>query len=262
MSATGFEPLFLAHGSPMLALVDSAAHRFLKELGPSLPRPRAIVVLSPHWETDGLRVSAPGPLRTIHDFGGFPRALFEIQYPASAPEDVTGEVMEKLAAAGIEAQIDPTWGLDHGAWVPLYLAYPQADIPVVALSLPLSYGPQELLQLGAALSGLQDSGVLIIATGSTTHNLRQIMPPDSPAPDWAKAFDAWLDQGLLSGEAERITDLNSAPAFRMAHPREEHLLPVFFALGAGGKGAKGELLHRSYEYGTLSMSYYRFGKAA
>ncbi|MFN4008736.1 MAG: DODA-type extradiol aromatic ring-opening family dioxygenase [Pannonibacter sp.] len=256
--ASTFAPMFLAHGSPMLAIEDSAAHQFLKSLGNGLPRPRAIIVLSPHWETEGLRVSAPGPLRTIHDFGGFPRALFEIQYPASAPEALVAEVMQHLASAGISAAVDASWGLDHGAWVPLSLAFPDADIPVVALSLPLTYGPDQLFALGLALSPLKDDGVLILATGSTTHNLRMIMPKTTPAADWAVAFDRWLDQGLLTGERERISDLAAAPQFRLAHPTEEHLLPVFFALGAGGEGAKGDLIHRSYEYGTLSMSYYRF----
>ncbi|NBN65618.1 dioxygenase family protein [Pannonibacter tanglangensis] len=250
--------LFLAHGSPMLAIEDSAAHRFLRTLGSSLPRPKAIVILSPHWETEGLRVSAPGHLRTIHDFGGFPRALFEIRYPAEAPETLVDAVMARLGDAGIAASVDASWGLDHGAWVPLSLAFPEADIPVVALSLPLDYGPDELLALGAALSPLRDDGILLIATGSTTHNLRLIQPKTAPAADWAKAFDAWLDQGLLPGEPGRISRLDTAPQFRLAHPTEEHLLPVFFALGAGGTGARGELLHRSYEYGTLSMSYYRF----
>ena len=257
-SASTFAPMFLAHGSPMLAIEDSAAHQYLKSLGDSLPRPRAIIVLSPHWETEGLRVSAPGPLRTIHDFGGFPRALFEIQYPASAPENLVADVMQRLTTAGIAASVDASWGLDHGAWVPLSLAFPDAGIPVVALSLPLTYGPEQMLELGAALSPLKEEGVLILATGSTTHNLRMIMPKTTPAADWAVAFDDWLDQGLLTGTPEKITDLTANPQLRLAHPTEEHLLPVFFALGAGGAGAKGELLHRSYEYGTLSMSYYRF----
>ncbi|ADZ68482.1 dioxygenase [Polymorphum gilvum] len=251
-------PLFLAHGSPMLAITDMPARRFLGDLGRSLPRPRGIVILSPHWETDGLRVSAPGPLRTIHDFGNFPRALFEIQYPASAPRDLVAEVVGLFDQAGLNPRLDDGWGLDHGAWVPLSLLYPDADVPVVAVSLPLQAGPRDVLALGRALEPLTRRGVLVVGSGSTTHNLRTLQPSGTPTAGWAQDFDRWLEEGIAAGDVDRLARLDDAPHFRLAHPTEEHLLPVFFPLGAAGADAAGELLHRSYDRGTLSMTYYRF----
>lgn len=251
-------PAFLAHGAPTLALDDTAASRFLKSFSAGQPKPEAIVILSAHWETPGLRLSAPGRLRTYHDFYGFPKPLYEIQYPAYADEDHVDEVAKLLEAAGYDVELDSEWGLDHGAWVPLSLAFPEADIPVIALSLPDGSTPETLYRLGQTLAPLKDRGILVVGSGSTTHNLRQIRPQGSEPPSWATGFDKWLDEGLATGSADYFKDLASAPDFRLNHPTEEHLLPLFFAFGAGGPDAKPELLHRSYEYGSISMSYFRF----
>lgn len=253
-----FDPAFFAHGAPTLALDDTAASRFLKSFAAGKPKPDAIVILSAHWETDGLRLSAPGRLRTYHDFYGFPKPLYEIEYPAFADEDHVDEVARLLEAAGHEVELDSEWGLDHGAWVPLSLAFPEADIPVVALSLPHGSTPETLYALGRALAPLKDKGVLIAGSGSTTHNLRMLQPQGSQPPAWATGFDTWLERGLAAGKVDYFADLESAPDFRLNHPTEEHLLPLFFALGAGGPEATPELLHRSYEYGSISMSYFRF----
>lgn len=251
-------PVFFAHGAPMLAVEDTAASRFLKAIAASQPTPEAILILSAHWETDKLKLSAPGPLRTYHDFRGFPDALYEIDYPAFADEDHVDAAARLLEAAGHEVDLDSDRGLDHGAWVPLSLAYPDADIPVIALSLPAGSTPSSLYAMGRTLAPLKDRGVLIAGSGSTTHNLRDIRPQGTPAPAWALEFDRWLDEGLAAGSISYFDDLENAPDFRRNHPTEEHLLPLFFAFGAGGPDTRTQLLHRSYEYGTLSMSYFRF----
>ncbi|MDN3721284.1 class III extradiol ring-cleavage dioxygenase [Roseibium salinum] len=252
--------MFFAHGAPTLALEDTAASRFLKSFAAGEPRPEGIVILSAHWETDGLKLSAPGPLRTYHDFRGFPAPLYEIEYPAFAAEDHVDEVACLLEAAGQDVELDSDWGLDHGAWVPLSLAFPEADIPVTALSLPRGSTAESVFALGRTLAPLKEKGYLIIGSGSTTHNLREIHPQGSQPPQWATGFDQWLDAGLRSGSIDYFRDLENAPDFRTNHPTEEHLLPLFFPFGAGGPQAKPELLHRSYEYGTISMSYFRFAE--
>jgi len=251
-------PIFFAHGAPTLALEDTAASRFLKGFAASQPTPKAIVILSAHWETDGLKMSAPGPLRTYHDFLGFPAPLFDITYPAIADEAYVDEAARLLEDAGHEVELDSDWGLDHGAWVPLSLAYPAANIPVVALSLPYDSTPSSVYALGKTLAPLKDEGVLLAGSGSTTHNLREFGPQGSATPAWAADFDRWLDDGLKSGSIGYFDDLERAPAFRRNHPTDEHLLPLFFAFGAGGPHAKAQLLHRSYEYGSISMSYFKF----
>lgn len=251
-------PVFFAHGAPTLAIEDTAASRFLKSFADSRTWPDAIVILSAHWETQGLKLSAPGPLRTYHDFGGFPSELYKISYPARADEDRVDEAARLLEAAGYDVELDSSRGLDHGAWVPLSLAFPRANIPVTALSLPNGSTPQSVYELGRALAPLKEKGVLIIGSGSTTHSLRHIRPQGSGAPDWVEKFDRWLDEGLKTGSIDFFKDLEGAPDFRKNHPTDEHLLPLFFAFGAADNDAQAELLHRSYEYGSISMSYFRF----
>jgi len=255
---TRIPPVFFAHGAPTLALEDTAASRFLKSFAATQPRPKAIVILSAHWETDGLKLSAPGPLRTYHDFRGFPAPLYDITYPARADLDHVDEVAQLLEAAGHDVDLDSHWGLDHGAWVPLSLAYPDADIPVVAMSLPDGSTPASLYELGRTLAPLKEKGVLIAGSGSTTHNLHEFGPQGSSTPVWAADFDRWLDEGLDTGAIGYFRDLHAGPHFRRNHPTDEHLLPLFFAFGAGGPDARAQLLHRSYEYGSISMSYFRF----
>jgi len=256
--AQSLAPLFLAHGAPTLALDETPAHKFLQKLGDGYQGLKGVVILSPHWETDTLHMSAPGRLKTIHDFRGFSEELHAIDYPAYASDELVGTVKGLLVAAGHKVRPDPDWGLDHGAWVPLSLAFPEPEFPIVALSLPHHSTPESVHGLGRALAPLADEGILLIGSGSTTHNLGKVSPQGSKTPAWAGEFDAWLDKGLQDGAIGYFSDLNTAPHFRLAHPTEEHLLPLFFALGAAGSEAKPDLLHRSYEYGTLSMSYYRF----
>lgn len=251
-------PLFLAHGAPSLAIADIPAHHFLKGLGRNLQTPEGVIILSAHWETDGLKISAPGNLRTIHDFRGFDPALQKITYPASASQTLVRTVIDQLQSLGTDVSEDGTWGLDHGAWVPLSLLFPEPSFPIVQLSLPFGSTPESVYALGRQLAPLAEQNILILGSGSTTHNLSEARPEGSPAPDWVTSFDAWVDEGLEQGDIGWFSDLGSAPGFRRAHPTDEHFLPLFFAMGAGSKTDAPELLHRSYSHGSLSMSYFRF----
>lgn len=259
---TALPTIFVSHGSPMLALQDSPARRFLAGLGRSLPRPTAIAVVSAHWETRGApAVSlAPQP-ETIHDFGGFPQALFDIRYPASGAPAIAERVAALLKAAGIPVGRSANRGLDHGAWVPLSLMYPQADVPVMQISIVRGASPALHQQLGAALQQLRQEGVLVLASGSLTHNLYEFrgQPVDAPAPAWVASFEAWMHDKLVANDHAALLDYRKlAPMAEKNHPTEEHLLPLYVALGAAGPGAQASLLHSSFEHGVLAMDAYAF----
>lgn len=259
---TTFPTIFVSHGSPMLALQDSPARRFLQGLGQSLPRPKAIAVVSAHWETRGApAVSLAERPETIHDFGGFPQALFDMRYPAPGAPDVAERAAALFAAAGIPVGRSATRGLDHGAWVPLTLMYPDADIPVVQISIVHGASPAQHVQLGAALQALREEGVLVLASGSLTHNLYEFrgQPVDAPAPGWVSSFEAWMRDKLVASDIDAVLDYRKqAPMAEKNHPTEEHLLPLYVALGAAGPGAKAALLHTSFEHGVLAMDAYAF----
>jgi 4,5-DOPA dioxygenase extradiol len=254
--------IFLSHGSPMLALQDSPARRFMQELGQSLPRPKAILVASAHWESaGGPAVSlAPHPA-TIHDFGGFPRALFEIEYPAPGAPEVAERAAGLLEAAGLAAGRSAQRGLDHGAWVPLSLMYPAADIPVAQVSIVHGASPAEHLRLGQALAMLRSEGVLVIASGSITHNLYEFRGQgvDAPVPHWVSDFEAWMKDRLQDNDRAALLDYRrTAPFAAENHPTDEHLLPLYVAMGAAGADARATLLHSSFEHGVLAMDAYAF----
>jgi 4,5-DOPA dioxygenase extradiol len=254
--------LFISHGSPMLALEPSPARDFLAGLGVTLPRPRAILVASAHWETAHPQVNAVAVNETIHDFYGFPPALFAMRYPAPGDPALAQHVADLLRAAGFETSLDPKRGLDHGAWVPLALMYPAHDIPVLQLSIQTPLGPQHHLLLGRALDALRRNDVLVIGSGSFTHNLgrlRRVEPGAAPTAD-VVAFADWMHAALHDN---RIDDLlayrSKAPYAAMQHPTDEHLLPLFVALGAAGDKAAATRLHASTTYGALRMDAYAFG---
>jgi len=257
--------LFLSHGSPMTALRDSPARRFFQGLGPEIEaawgRPKAILVASAHWETMQPAVNSVAVNDTIHDFGGFPRPLHEMQYPAPGAPAVADRVAELLAEAGLPCGIDRQRGLDHGAWVPLSLIWPAADIPVLQVSIQSHLGPAHHMQVGRALAPLRNEGVLIVGSGSFTHNLRILRRESMDAPQLpgAIAFADWF-HGALSDRrtADLLTYRTRAPAAEEQHPTDEHLLPIYVALGAAGEGAKARRLHDSVEFGALRMDAYEF----
>jgi 4,5-DOPA dioxygenase extradiol len=254
--------LFLSHGSPMLALQDSPARRFLQGLGKTLARPEAIVVVSAHWETRGApAVSlAPQP-QTIHDFGGFPRALFEMRYPAPGAPAAAERTASLLEGAGIDVGRSKDRGLDHGAWVPLSLMYPDADIPVTQLSVMRGASPAEHERLGLALAALRHEGVLVVGSGSLTHNLYEFRGQgiDAPVPQWVSDFETWTKGRLEASDRAALLNYRSeAPFAEQNHPTDEHLLPLFVAMGAAGRDARATQLHASYEHGVLAMDAYAF----
>jgi len=253
--------LFISHGAPTLPLTDCPAHDFLVGLGRQLTRPKAILVISAHWETATPTVGAVKINDTIHDFYGFPRILYQMTYPAPGQPELAETVSDLLCTAGLACQIDHSRGLDHGAWVPLSLMYPGADIPVLQLSLQHGLGPAHHLQLGRALAPLREQGVLIIGSGSFTHDLSRFRGQtlDSQSAPDIDAFADWMVSRLLEGSScDLITYRRQAPFAAANHPSEEHLLPLFVAQGAGGLQAKAEHLHRSTTFGILRMDAFAF----
>lgn len=253
--------LFVSHGAPTLAVEQNGTVEFLKHLGGELERPAAILCVSAHWNTEAPVVSGAERPETIHDFGGFPEELYRIRYPAPGAPKLAGRVRELLGEAGTTCTVSPTRGLDHGAWVPLRLLYPHADVPVAQLSVQPSLGTEHHLRLGRALAPLRGEGVLILATGSATHNLSRLGHGEVP-PEWAEEFDEWLFRKISDGALEELLDYRRhAPHAAVAHPTDEHLLPLFVALGAGSEGAevRGLSLHRGWTLGSLSMAAYGFG---
>ncbi|MGB3491605.1 MAG: class III extradiol ring-cleavage dioxygenase [Elainellaceae cyanobacterium] len=259
---TPFPSLFVSHGAPNLPLYASPAREFLSQLGQDLGKPNAILIISPHWLSDRPTVSIAPQVHAVHDFGGFPQELYELTYDAPGAPDLAEQVVAVLSHAGVEPETTSTGGLDHGAWVPLKLMYPEADVPIIQLSLPYRKTPEQLLTLGHALAPLRQSGLLILASGSATHNLKRLgryARDDNNPPDWVLEFDQWLAGAIAQNDTARLLDYrHQAPHAVDNHPTDEHLRPLFIALGAGGKTSQGKRLHSSYTYGILSMAAYAF----
>ncbi len=254
--------LFVSHGAPTLPLSDSPARGFLAGLAATLSRPRAIVVASAHWETARPAVGAAAHPSTIHDFRGFPAALYRLTYPAPGDPALAERVRGLLAEAGMAAELDPARGLDHGAWVPLLLAWPAADIPVLQVSLQPALGPAHHLRLGAALASLRHDDVLVLGSGSWTHDLGRFrgQAEDAPATPDVIAFAEWMDAAVQGGRLDDLLDYRArAPFAAENHPTEEHLLPLYVALGAAGPGAAARRLHASAMFSMLRMDAYAFG---
>lgn len=261
---TALPSLFISHGSPMTALDPGRTGERLVELATNLPRPRAIVIASAHWLARAPQVGGAAQPETVHDFGGFPAALYRLRYPAPGAPALAAEVAGRLRDAGLNATIDAGRGLDHGIWVPLRLMYPQADIPVVPLSIQPMLGPAHQLAVGRALAPLREQGVLVIGSGSITHNLRDFgagYDAQHEAP-YVQPFTRWIEQQLATGDTEALLDYRrQAPFAERAHPSDEHLMPLFVALGAGGQDTRSERLDAGVDLGFLAMDIYRFDSA-
>lgn len=253
--------IFVSHGAPTLPLEESSAREFLAQLGGELPRPRAILAISAHWDTAQPVVSAAARPATIHDFHGFPAELYRLRYPAPGAPELARRVAELLGAGGLATEIVPDRGPDHGAWVPLLLMYPEADIPVTQLSIQSRLGPAHHLRLGEALQPLREEGVLILASGGATHNLREWRDQrENTAPLlWVVEFKEWLAEAVLADRREELVAYRTrAPHAVRNHPTDEHLIPLFVALGARRAGGSARRLHTSVASGVLSMDTYRF----
>lgn len=254
--------LFISHGSPMTALEPGLVGPRLAELAASMPRPKAIVVASAHFLGRKPIVGGHPQPETVHDFGGFPQALYELHYPAPGDAALSERVYGLVAQAGLEPYMDPGRGLDHGVWVPLRFLYPQADIPVVPLSIQPESGPAHQYALGRALAPLRDEGVLLIGSGSITHNLRDWRGGFSAGHEapYVRPFIEWFEQKLAADDLAALLDYRrQAPLAERAHPSDEHLLPLYFAMGAAGGDALGaQRIDAGVDMGFLAMDIYRF----
>ena len=253
--------LFLSHGSPMHAIEPGAAGEAWQSLGRALPRPRAVLMVSAHWETSVPMLTGNPKPATIHDFGGFPAELFAIEYPAPGDPSLAREAVALLKKAGITAGVDGCRGLDHGAWVPLRWMYPDHDVPVVQLSVQPELGTGRHVALGRAVAPLAADGVLIVGSGHTTHNLRDWMgnPRRSEPLRYAQAFSAWLGERLSANDtAALVAYREQAPEAARAHPSEEHFLPLHVAWGAAGDNPRVERIVEGFEAGALAMDSYAF----
>jgi len=248
--------LFVSHGAPSVALEESDYTRALSAFGRTL-RPKAVVVVSAHWEEEQpVRVGAAIRPRTLHDFGGFPAPLYQLQYPAPGSAELAAQIASSLEAAQIPVRLDAARPLDHGAWVPLRFLFPKADVPVLEVALPRPREPRLLARLGASLSPLRESGVLLVGSGGAVHNLARLsFDSRHAAPEpWAREFDAWLASRLRDLDLDALFDWRRlAPHPQLAHPTTEHLDPVFFVAGAAAASDRAQTLYEGFDYGNLSM---------
>ena len=261
---TRWPSLFVSHGAPTYAIEPGLAGAQLGALGRLLGKPRGIVVVSPHWMTSGIEISANERPQTVHDFGGFPRALYDLEYPAPGSPALTLQIQQQLAASGMPARVDVLRGLDHGAWVPLLHLYPDADVPTLQVALPFDANQNSAYALGQALAPLADDGVLIIGSGSLTHNLYELRMSESEGESaaYAEEFSDWIRQAVVAGDLARLREaLDLAPHATRAHPTNEHFLPLLVAAGAALEYTPVTVLKGGIRHGVLSMESYVFGQA-
>lgn len=248
--------LFLGHGNPMHAIQENRYTDVWRQLGEQLPRPKAILVISAHWVTRGTAVTAMSHPRTIHDFGQFPQALFDMQYPAAGDPPLAEKVKQQLGASNIK--LDHQWGLDHGTWGVLVKMYPKADIPVVQLSLDAALSPEEHYQLGQQLSSLRDEGVLLLASGNTVHNLSMARwGKEGGIYSWAEDFDQRVQEALGSATGDShhpLVDYMQFPGAQLANPTPEHFLPLLYILGAARADDQITVPVTGMDMGSISMT--------
>lgn len=287
--------LFVSHGAPLFAIDAGTTGPALTQWGENLkaqyPGLRGVVIMSPHWMARSAQVMTGPQPATWHDFGGFPPALYQLQYPASGSPALAQEVLGLLQAAGVAAQGDAARPFDHGAWVPLMHLFPQADVPVVQVALPVGAGPADVYALGAALRGLRSQSVLVVGSGSMTHNLAEFrggtgeatvrvddavqalrsqdglqddhaVGGSSASSPYVQDFSRWIESRLQAQDLPALLDYRArAPSARRAHPSEEHFMPLYFALGAAGATARPRYLSREVMYSILAMDAMAFEDA-
>jgi 4,5-DOPA dioxygenase extradiol len=251
--------LFVGHGSPMNAIADNSYTRALAAMGTSLPRPKAILVVSAHWLSRGSYVGGSARPTTIHDFYGFPQELYDLSYPAPGSPGAAKMTMEMLRK--MDAMADMGRGLDHGAWAVLLHMYPQADIPVYQLSIDRARSLDEMYLIGRLVRDLRDKGILIIGSGNITHNLGQIAPEeDAEVMPWAEEFDAKVANFLQRGDHKALTQYESwGEIARLAQPSNDHYLPLMYATGVAHESESIEFFHEGFQHGSISMRCVKFG---
>jgi 4,5-DOPA dioxygenase extradiol len=255
MTATSLPSLFVSHGAPLFAIEAGTSGPALAAWGASLPADlRGVVVMSPHWMARTPAVMTNPQPKTWHDFGGFPDELYKLQYPAPGSPAMGQQVIDLLKAAGIDAPGDANRLMDHGVWVPLMHLLPKANVPVVQVALPMGYGTREVYAMGAALRLLREQGVLVMGSGSMTHNLGEFFGGGAPVSPYVTEFSRWIEDRLTEGDLDALLDYRvRAPQAVRAHPTEDHFLPLFFALGAAGRNAQPTYLTREVMYSMLAM---------
>ena len=246
--------LFISHGAPTLAIEQSATTSALARIGQNLPKPRAIIIMSAHWQSAKLEISSNPQPKTWHDFSGFTPELYDLQYPAAGQPALAETLAQQLTARGITCRVNPLRVSDHGVWAPLLHLYPEADIPIVQISLPRHYDSVACYQLGAQLAQLRDEQILLIGSGSITHNLLALRWQAESIDKTARDFKVWLLQQLKT-DIPSALDWQQYPNYQNVHPSDEHLLPLFFALGAGQRVS---VVHQSMAHHSLGMDIYRF----
>jgi 4,5-DOPA dioxygenase extradiol len=258
--------LFLSHGGPNIVTEPSKARDYLRNLPEITGKPKAIVLVSAHFETDGpVVVTDPAP-EMIYDFGGFSEELYQMVYPAPGEPELAMRVAHMLSDAGFDVRVTPKRGYDHGAWTSMMLAFPQADIPIVQLSIDPNRDAAYHYALGAALAPLRDEGIMLVGSGHITHNLRAVfgamrggMKPDPEMTAKVEAFTQWFADKFAQGDREAILNWrDEAPFVAENHPTDEHLMPLFFAYGAGGENAKAERVHASRQFGFFAFDSWKF----
>lgn len=263
---TAMPSLFISHGGPNVVLDDTPARDYLKTLAQQLPQPKAIVIVSAHFETDGVSVVADPNPEMIYDFRGFPQELYEMVYPAPGEPALADRVFRMLAAAGLEPTKLEKRGYDHGTWTPLSLIYPDAQIPIVQVSVDPNRDAAWHYALGKALAPLREEGILLIGSGHITHNLRALFPvmrgtaqPDATSIDQVNSFVSWFADRFAEGDRDAILNWREkAPFVAQNHPTDEHLMPIFFAYGAAGDAPRIERAHASRQYGFFAWDSYLF----
>ncbi len=253
--------LFVSHGAPSFALQPGLLGPRLTELGRSLPRPRAVLVVSPHWSTHDVQVTHVGAPETMYDFGGFEDELYALHYPAPGAPELADQTVQLLNESGWQAALNERRGLDHGAWIPLRYIYPDAEIPVVQVSMPRGLDQRAAYALGQALAPLRSQGVLIVGSGGLTHNLREFRGPAMEAgASYVREFAEWVRKTLMARDHERLVrTLQLAPHAQRAHPTTEHLVPLMFAAGAAGAKAAVTPIDGGVTHGVLAMDSFVFG---
>lgn len=257
--------LFVPHGAPTFALQTGQAGVALDGLALGLGEVKAVLMVSAHWDSDTPTLGIASRPETIHDYYGFPQALYSIRYPAPGAVPWAMEARTLLEEAGFEVRLDPLRGLDHGAWIPMRLMFPDAATPVFTLSLQSHLGPEHHYRLGQALAPLRDAGVLIVGSGNLTHNLMHFaqLRGASKPPEYVPAFQSWISSRLDAGDIASLLEYRTlAPGAVSAHPTDEHLLPLFVALGAAGTDFAAEQVYSGIEHNMLAMDAYAFRAVA
>ena len=258
--------LFISHGGPDIVLAETPARHYLETVSQLMPKPKAVVILSAHFETDGVAVVTDPKPGMIYDFGGFAPELYKMVYPALGEPALAAKVFGMLEAAGLNPHTYEKRGYDHGTWTPMKLAFPDADIPIVQVSIDPNRDAAWHYAVGKALAPLSDDGVLLIGSGHITHNLRAYFSrlrrgaePDPALAGKVQAFTDWFADKLASGDTAALLDWRDrAPFPTDNHPTDEHLMPIFFAYGAAGEGAKGRRVHDSVDHGFFANDSYLF----